>query len=198
MSGNGNGKGNPKLVEAKHALDEAQRPLKELDGRIAQLQQQLTTAQQAATAASQERDAAGQDFVDEKPNARKRLMDAGAAHAEATAKAQALQVRLDKLVAQRPSLDAACQAAAVALGTLVVDTQLAEAEEEWSKARWHQAQAEEALVQAQKRTNEAADRFRLLSQQKRDSAWAQQRAQANADFRKLNPTPGHEIVRRGF
>lgn len=198
---NTNGKTNPKLVEAQQRVAVAEKELRASQSLLTQQQTKLSEAEQVmAHLADMRREAEG-DIVDEKPGAVARIRQLDTDLSVAAARVNGLKTKLALMRPQIDALSAAHQQAAVALAGLMQDVQIAEAEEELSKARWHQAQAEEALTQAQKRTNEVHDRFRLLSQQKRDAQQAETQRASREKFLRDNPNnhpPARTHVRQGF
>lgn len=197
-SGNGNGKLSSQLLQAQQRVADAEKELHNLDARIAQYQTKLAEAEHAVAELQSLRNDTEVDIVDERPGAVAKIRQIDADLAVGRARVSGITAKLGPLQAQRPPLATAVQQAAVALATLVDEQEFTALEEELSRARFQLGQAQEQIKVRERVVNELAERLRLVNARKRDAAWQQQRAAANADFRKLNPTPGHEVVRRGF
>lgn len=200
MSTNGNGKVDPRIMQAQRQLLKAQEPLKELDAKLAACEQQLTATNKSLDIWNAEHASYGEAFADDdSAHNRQQLLNAARQVEVHTTKIKVLNDRIATLQAQRAVLDAAVQQASTVLSEATTEVRLQALEQEMATHKYHIAQHETAIRERTKLYNAAEAEYKQMLRSAQDAKWEATRRQAREHHLKTNgPTPGYERTRVGF
>lgn len=196
---NGNGKVDPRVVEAQRTVERTKKPLDEATKRAATTRLRLSECEQVLAHAEKAFDVAQDRWMeDDSPSCRQKLHATNDDVQAAKSRVEGLRKKLAAEEAAIAPLKAEHDAAQVALAQLQLLETLRLAEDKASASRDVVTKLEEQLVQARQVACEDERRFKTLATQVRESKQEQDRRDAAVRFRKLNPTPGFERQRSGF